>query len=332
MTDKNRFSDSICVIIRSAGERTEQLCKELVLEQGIPEKDIRLVNEVPFTRAVQKSYQVGIEMGCRWTLCLDADVLLLPGSIRDMVKLAEQQESSLFEIQCLVIDKFMGGPREAGNHLYRTSLLEKALPLIPVDENIIRPETHTLNAMSSLGFPRKRINYLAGIHDFEQYYRDIFRKCFIQAHKHQDYAEIFLTYWPQQSASDADFQVAIKGFAEGIQYQGGVRIDIHQEVYQQRFTALRITEKQELNPGSLQFSDIQALAESWQVPAVYRKYFHYGLIKPGQKNSYLKKLNKRLPEITKELGMFKLPGYLIGAGIEKLGKKIKQWVAPDGAP
>lgn len=231
MTLIDSLNNRVSVIIRSVGERTEFLCKELVLAQGILGENITVIRKTPFTLALRASYEAGIALNRPWTLCLDADVLLLSDSIHQMISLAEQQDSSIFEIQCLVLDKFFGGPREAGNHLYRTSLLNQALKFIPQEQNNIRPEHYTLEAMKIQGFPWKGINYLTGIHDFEQYYVDIFRKCFVQAHKHQEYAEIFISYWPQQVIMDFDYKIALKGFIDGIDFEGDVHIDTHQEIY-----------------------------------------------------------------------------------------------------
>jgi len=38
------------LIIRSAGERTVELCKKLILEQGVTEAQVFVVQEVPFRR------------------------------------------------------------------------------------------------------------------------------------------------------------------------------------------------------------------------------------------------------------------------------------------
>ncbi len=47
----NSFNDTT-VIIRSAGERTEQLCKKLILEQGVPELQVFVVREVPCSATI----------------------------------------------------------------------------------------------------------------------------------------------------------------------------------------------------------------------------------------------------------------------------------------
>jgi hypothetical protein len=322
----NNLSDSACIIIRSAGERTEFLCKELVLAQGFPEENITVIKEVPFSRSLYASYEAGIAFDRAWTLCLDADVLLLPDSIREMILLAEKQDPSIFEIRGLILDKFFGGPRQGGIHLYRTSLLSQALNFIPQEQEQIRPEQHTLNAMKSLGFSWKRVDYLIGIHDFEQYYADIFRKCFAQTHKHQEYAEIFLSYWPQQGINDFDYKVAMKGLVAGLEYEGDVRIDAQQEIYRECFEKLRIVEKADLPRGYFSLSDINLLVRNWVEPPVYQKYFQFEMISHANEKAEHSIRKKNLAEKRRALGPLKFLVYLLGWGGEQAGERLKKLV------
>ena len=58
-----------CVVIRSAGERTEELCRYLAAQQ-VPEENVVVIREHPFSRAVLKSFEVGLDFG-------------LPGRVQD---------------------------------------------------------------------------------------------------------------------------------------------------------------------------------------------------------------------------------------------------------
>ena len=224
------LGDRVGVVIRSSGERTETLCRELALAQGIGEDQIAIVREAPFPRALRASYEMGIQLGRPWTLCLDADVLLLPGAIADMVTLADRQASSLFEFAGQVLDKFFGGSRGAGHRLYRTALLSEGVECIPLGHNPIRPEWHTIEVMRSRGHPWRHMTYLAGLHDFEQYNRDIFRQCFAYAHKHQKFTELFLSYWRAERSADQDYEVALREFIAGLQFEGELVIDSRHEI------------------------------------------------------------------------------------------------------
>src|SRR5690625_2539618 len=126
------------IVVRSVYERTEDLCKRLILEQGVKEENLFVIHETPFSTALKYSFEIGIREDLPWTFCIDADVLLRPNSINTMIGHAESQKENVSEIQGLVLDKFFGGPRPAGNHLYRTNVLSKALNKIPSEGVNIR--------------------------------------------------------------------------------------------------------------------------------------------------------------------------------------------------
>ncbi len=315
--------DQVSVLIRSVGERTETLCREIILSQGIPAENIILIKKTPFTLALRAAYEAGIACNQPWTFCIDADVLLLPGSIQKMLALAEKQKSNVCEIQGRVLDKFLGGAREAGNHLYRTSLLKIALENLPEDPNILRPETDTLAAMKRNGYPNVSVSLLVGIHDFEQYYRDIYRKCFVQAHKHLEYSQLYLSYWPSRAIHDSDYEVALNAYFDGIKYQGDVQIDAQQDIYAHFFEKLRLAEKPEIPSGSIAPSVIKHLADNWVEPSVYNQYFWNGKNPPEIYESYLPTRKERAVEQIKTRGPIRFFLFSIGWALEKLGSWIK---------
>lgn len=215
----------LTVVVRSVGERTQDICWKLIAEQ-VPEENIVVINEQPFSAAITKTFQIGIERNRLWTLCIDADVMLREEAIVELLAVAQQLDDKVFEIQGNVLCKFYGGPRQAGNHLYRTSLLAKALQCIPSDE-VLRPETTTILQMASLGFPWIRKEIVVGLHDYEQYYRDIYRKAFIFAHKHR-FISAIEPMWHRLADQDIDYQVAICGLQAGRSFKGKVAIDSRQ--------------------------------------------------------------------------------------------------------
>lgn len=223
-TNKTLFSDCI-VIVRSVQERTEKLCMQLILEQGVPGDQVRVVRETPFSAAMKKSFRLGIESGLKWTCCIDADVLLKPGALVGLLQKAEEQPGNVCLVQGLVLDKFIQVKRPAGNHVYRSSLLEKAIRSIPEEGSSLRPESDMLSVMSKQGHPWVQCDVVAGIHDFEQYYGDIYRKCFLQAHKHAYLIPVLEPYWLEKSREDPDFEVAVMALRSGKVYGEQVLVD-----------------------------------------------------------------------------------------------------------
>lgn len=270
--------DSTTIIIRSVGERTESLCKKLILEQGVPDNAIHIINEAPFSKAMKVGFEIGISEKRPWTFCVDADLLLRPGSVLRMLQQAERQPEKLCEIQGFVLDKFFGGARKGGVHLYRTSLLDKVIKEIPAEGVNVRPETYALNAMLNNGYPWHTVEELVGLHDFQQSYEDIFRKCFVQAHKHLNFTELFIPFWRSKSSLDIDYQVALSGYGEGIKHFGDVRIDKRANYFLDAMQNLELSPKNDVEIDAWDLSRIESIITNWEEPSEYEKYFPTGML------------------------------------------------------
>ncbi len=57
-----------------------------------------------------------------------------------------------------------------------------------------------------------------GLHDFEQTYRDILKKCYMHGHKHQHHIAKLLNHWADWKKDDFDFQVATWGVGAALLY------------------------------------------------------------------------------------------------------------------
>lgn len=219
------MTSNVAVIIRSVGERTEALCRHLV-EQQVPPQHVVVIHERPFSKAVQRSFEIGLDYGLDWTLCVDADVLLREDGIQTLVEAASKLPETTFTFSGCVVDKLLGHSRPGGGHLYRTQHCQSALAFIEESDRQIRPERYIKGQMKEAGFPyvvNKQL--VAGVHDFEQYYTDIYRKCFVHAHKHS-YILYLPEMWKLLSKFDGDYRIALRGWKAGIQFRGDVRTDI----------------------------------------------------------------------------------------------------------
>jgi hypothetical protein len=275
-------------IIRSAGERTVDLCEKLLLEQGVPKGQIAIVNEVPFSAAMKKSFQLGIDSGFKFTFCVDADVLLRPGSVQHMIEEFEKRPNNICEIQGLILDKFFGGPRPGGIHIYRTSLLPEVIKRIPEEGVNIRPESHTLQQMKKDGYDWIEVPYIVGIHDDEQYNFDIYRKNFVQAVKHIQLAELFVKVWKENLDRDNDFKVALKAFSDSILSNEVIYIDKNQSVYHEHFYKTGFGEKQPLVLNDFNLQTIEERIVNWVEPEIYSRKFptKFGLVEPKLENAH----------------------------------------------
>lgn len=219
-----KLEDLVTVIVRSVGERTEGLCCSLIKEQ-IPEDNIHLISEGPFYKTLEATFKTALRENRKWTLCLDADVLIRPSFIKDIIEYAEGRPADVVEINAVAIDKFLLSPREVGQRLYRTQALEQAILYVDAAKEEIRPETFIVNQLLKEGFHQDRIDLLVGIHDYEQSYKDIYRKIFVHTKKHQA-AGIAADYklWKQRQLYDNDYKVAVAAYEASLKYTGKVLI------------------------------------------------------------------------------------------------------------
>ena len=232
--------NDVTVIIRSIGERTEELCRLLILEQGVPEENVVLVNERPFSRAMKVSYQTGIDRGLPWTFCVDADVLLSENALSKLLEAAKSGGDDFLGLSGSLLDKFFGIKRTAGNHLFRTRHLQRMIDeILPYEEESIRPESSVIKKLKKEGLEFKKNAAFIGLHDFEQDYKDIARKAFTHSVKHAEYLSEFVSFWKQKADDDLDYKVALYGASRGMLFQGRLKIDVnvfetvHEEVLNQ---------------------------------------------------------------------------------------------------
>jgi hypothetical protein len=249
----------ITAVLRSAGERSKELCYRLLCDQ-LPPENIIIIEEYPFTRALRKSFEIGIELRRSWTLCVDADMLLRQNGVKALLDLAREGDSLTCQVQGNLFDKLLGKPRRAGPRLYRTSLLPRALACIPADGAAQRPETNVRDEMALLGYRSIYKKITIGVHDFEQYYRDLYRKAFLHAHKHDPETHRLEPLWERLADQDIDYQVALHGLHDGREFEGIIPLDVRR--FPREFPIQGLKEK-----GPLILTD-----EQWDVERLILEY------------------------------------------------------------
>lgn len=310
---------NLTVIIRSVGERTEQELKRLIIKQGITESNVRIIREIPFSKAMKVSFETGIEMNNRWTFCLDADVLVRQGALKKMYTYAEAAKPDVIRVQGFVLDKFFGGSRLAGNHLYRTAYLEDLIKCIPDEGTDIRPETRALGEARKLGYQTKHVPYIIGLHDFEQYARDIYRKIFIHGVKHVNKTPLFIHRWKKNIKDDIDYEIALHALAESIKYTGELFINSEQNIYHEKFEESGFQEKEDLTFSSLSTEEIEGLIVNWDEDEMYLRFF-------PDKDGYDRHYNAALHKFRKGMSggdFWNSLGHSVGAALIKTGKSIQ---------
>jgi hypothetical protein len=301
------------VVIRSAGERTVESCKSLVLQQ-IPEANLYVVDARPFEAALRRCYRIGIESGVEWMVTVDADVLLRDGAIEGLLSEACAMPKDHFQVEGLVFDKLTDRARWAGFRCYRVQYLGQAERLLPADRAEIRPEFATLEAMAAEGYPYLRSARLYGLHDFEQYYRDIYRKALVHAEKHRAWLLDLLSRWKLAAVGDGDFRIALRGAADGLTAITSPRIDLRDyvETAVRAVSELGLEEKPALSATDLGSGYVETIIADSLATSEQRV--------PEFRTTRTQRLAARYAA----LGPWRFVPHLFGAALVDIGRAIKR--------
>jgi hypothetical protein len=315
----NSASTNFIVTIRAAGERTEQLCYDTVVNQAGGAEAV-IIREKPFKKALEECFRIGINSAKKWLITVDADMILLPGSLELMLKEAEKMPSHYLQLQGKIADKITGNIRKAGPRIYRTSLLPGLLSASELLEDHIRPESRLITAHGKKGHPSRYIEVLTCLHDYEQYYKDIYRKAFVHAKKHTDFLPKMIENSAEKQNEDLDYKVILKALWDGLVDNTKVAIDtrIFTDLSNNALKILEIEEKNEV--FDVQF--FKDFAKTWDyvdpINALNEKHLIYH-DQPKQKGLSLNGLRDAI----KRRGIIKSVKRFIGSLLVKTGKKLQ---------
>jgi hypothetical protein len=251
-------ASSVIAVIRSASERTFEACRAAIAAQ-VPAGAVEVVNERPFEMALRQCYRIAIDSGAEWLLTCDADVLPRPGGVEAILRAARQLPDTHIQVEGLVHDKLLGGYRHAGHRVYRVRDLHKALAAIPPAGTQIRPETWVVDRLSSEGHPSIQCDVIFGVHDHEQFYRDLYRKAFVQGQKFREWLPEVIPRWRALADEDSDYRVATRAYFDGFQSTELASLDATRYVAraESALTSLGLTEKPPLpeHPSQAAFGE-----------------------------------------------------------------------------
>jgi hypothetical protein len=294
------------VVIRSACERTVSACKHIVLQE-VPEKFVHVIECRPFEAALRECYKIGIKSGKKWMVTIDGDVLPKPGFANGIVKLTNDVSDKVIMFNAIIHDKLMMSYRTGGVKIYRVKYLKEALEEVPDDGKSLRPEAATLQKMMKRGLKKKNFNFVIGLHDYEQYYRDIYRTAYFHATKHKEKVANLLPRWKNASKTDSDYAVAVKGAVDGLLSEHETKSDVRyfSGISKKAVESLGLNEKDSININRISQKVEDELTSAGPF---YRMY---------ELNGIKKELKKR--------GLLRGGVYLTGMTMEIAGKKIISW-------
>lgn len=181
-------------IIRSIGERTESFSKFL-LEKQVDEVKV-IKNISPLKQSVIEYLKVGLDYD--YLVINDADVFVKPNCVKSMLK--KIGNSSM--ITAHTTSKFFKN-RQGGIRIYNCKKCEQMINYIEKNNNI-RPE-FSLHQK----FQGKLINDITSLHEYEQYYKDIYLRFNKHSIKSKQFSHIITK---NKNNKDYDFRVAYSGF------------------------------------------------------------------------------------------------------------------------
>jgi hypothetical protein len=303
----------VAVIIRAAGERTTGVCRA-ILERQVPADRIIVIEERPFEQALRRGYEIGLDYGLPWTMTVDADLLLRRDTVRAMIAGATAGPSNLFMLQPWTYDKLYLGYRPGGPRIYRTSHLPRALELVPRAGVCLRPETAVIEEMQRHGYQWQWLRVVGGLHDFEQYYGDLYRKCFVHGRKHIQWLATAVMRWQERWNDDPDFRIAMHGYVAGALFRGQIELDVRSLPRAIEAILLQegIEEKGQLSQAAIGCDYVEAALQE-AGPAPFE-----GVRRQGTRTRW-----KRFVERREQLGWMRLVPWSVGWATEKLGKVLQ---------
>ena len=205
-----------CIFIRNIGERTEQLCYESC-SLNVPHENIFVLRNIfPAYKTYKQMFQEAKRLKCDWFLGVDADVVL----VKDWYKLALQKKNELdanewFSFSLNVEDKFFGNV-DRGKHFYWGKHVDQAIDILDKKTKYLYKPESSICHYIDYADPHF-IDATIGYHGYEQFYKDIFYRFWLQVKRNRDLEKEFPFLKKSNSldSEDRDYFLAREGWNIG---------------------------------------------------------------------------------------------------------------------
>lgn len=178
--------DNCSVVIRSVGERTEQICFDITRRQITDPKFIHIIRNSPFIEAISRGMDLTLDSGNQYALFLDADVLLLDDALQMMLSQIKQINYPFFMCNFAILDYQFGCSTYAGVHFYNSEYFKLAKNYLDESKNEQRPESNIYYQIAlKNNIPSVGNATIVGLHGYEQWYADSYRTMFVRGTKFQ---------------------------------------------------------------------------------------------------------------------------------------------------
>jgi len=309
------MNQEVIVVVRSVNERTADACVQSISCYN-PGVLLKVVSRIPFEDTLRACYCEGALSNARWMITVDSDVLLAQDAIHKLLNLAQMMPDNCFQGEARLVDKLSGITRNVGHRIYRTKYLSAAIKLIPPAGEEIRPEYFTIQRMAELGNPSIQFNDVIGIHDYEQFYGDIYRKAFVHAQKHPEWLSRFVNRWRGHMVDDGDYLVALRGLYDGLMHTGQARID------KNFFSSLALNALKDLRLEEKDTFAYSADDVQHKISSIIKEYNQLAPLRQSPPTPPSR--SKRILERAKEMGLARFLLYGMGYSLRRLGDRIEQ--------
>lgn len=241
-----KILDDCIVVIRSVGERTEELCKYAIQQNGInPEHIFMIKNKAPFSKALKEGHKLAIKQNKTFTFFIDADQIILPNSLEFMLNVAINLPKKTLFINPLCYDYITRKIISNGPHLYRTKYLKYVLKNIPEEKDSLRPETFSVKKTAKEhGLEIVYLDFISSFHEFEQYNRDIFKRVFNKIKKMGDRNFIFEKKINFLKSKNKDFEIAAQAYK--FAKDNKIKLELNHKQFDSEFNKLNLKEKNKI--------------------------------------------------------------------------------------
>lgn len=221
---KKRKLEDIVIVVRSCGERTvPRLLKDLY--RMLPMCEVNLVEKSPFYEALLEHFDISRKSSAKFTFGLDGDIILYEQAPELILNCIQNFDTeNIIRQHFKVHDKFLG-ILDAGNQLFNNRFAEEFYQYLKNkgDKSCWRPESDNLFKFSDMKGLKRDLetpDKFIGLHEHEQYYRNVFQSMKNRAikylrDKNQRLNE--LEGLVAENKDDMDYIVALEGFRAGME-------------------------------------------------------------------------------------------------------------------
>ncbi len=192
--------------ILSVEERTARLSERSLRRHT--DNVMVVENIAPLYMALLSAYRHGIDANKEWLILIGADTVLDYDQMQLFLNRLKYYKKDAFCVSAYLQCKLRSVPR-TGAYAYRRELLETMLDAAKSCTHEMRPQGAMHIQMRMKGYLHIKSKMVVGIHDYEQYYYDIYRTAHLLAKKwSSQYITNCITGWP---ANDQDYRAAMMG-------------------------------------------------------------------------------------------------------------------------